>query len=86
MDCGASTEYCHDRIGRRGRELLARSRKQSRFAFELTTGVPLPGQTVAHSVGFVKQGFLGVAYGVMSFAWSTFIRLSPGMNLRFVWT
>jgi hypothetical protein len=57
-----------------------------RFAFELTTGVPLPGQTVAHSVGFVTQGFLGVAYGVMSFAWSTFIRLSPGMNLRFVWT
>lgn len=56
------------------------------FAFEVTTGVAGPGQTMAHSVGLVKQGILGVAYGVMSFAWSTFIRLSPGMNLRFVWT
>jgi hypothetical protein len=55
------------------------------FAFEVTTGVPAPGQTVIHSIGFVKQGILGVADPVMSFSWSSFLRLSPGMNLTFVW-
>lgn len=55
------------------------------FAFEVTTGAATSGQIVAHSIGFVKQGTLGVANPIMSFAWSTFLRFAPGMNLTFVW-
>jgi hypothetical protein len=55
------------------------------FAFELTTGVPGPGQIQANTVGFVKQGVLGIAHPIMSFAYSTFQRFSLGMNLSFTW-
>jgi hypothetical protein len=55
------------------------------FAFELTTGPPGLGQIQAHTVGFVKQGILGIALPIMSFAYSTFIRLSTGMDLWFSW-
>jgi hypothetical protein len=59
--------------------------EQEEFAFELTTGEAGPGQIQANTVGFVKQGFVGIALPMMSFAYSTFMRLSTGMDLRFTW-
>jgi len=56
------------------------------FAFELTTGTAGPGQIQAHTVGFVQQGFIGIAHPFMSFAYSTFMRLSAGMDVYFGWT
>jgi len=59
---------------------------QETFAFEPTqSGLAAPGQVSVHSVGFVTQGIAGIAQPVMSFAWSTYMRLSPGMNLAFTW-
>ena len=56
------------------------------LAFELTTGTAGPGQIQADTVGFVKQGLLGIAHPFMSFAYSTFTRLSAGMDVYLGWT
>jgi hypothetical protein len=60
--------------------------KQERFAFETTRGFTQGGARRIHSVGFVKQGVLGIARPIMSFTWSTFINLSPGMNISLILT
>jgi hypothetical protein len=59
--------------------------EREQFAFELTSGPPGPGQIQAHTVGFVKQGILGIALPIMSFAYSTLMRISTGMDLWFTW-
>ena len=58
---------------------------QDQFAFELTGGAASPGQISAQSIGIVKQGFLGAPTHVASFAWGTWLALSPGMNVSITW-
>jgi hypothetical protein len=58
---------------------------QDQFAFELTGGTASPGQVSAQSVGIVKQGVFGVPTHVASFAWGTWLALSPGMNVSITW-
>ena len=61
------------------------SRGPEKFAFEVTPGAAIQGQVTAHSIGIVKQGFLGAPTHVMSFTWATWAGLSPGMNIGIRW-